>query len=287
MKVQNTCLWVLVPFLLIDCIEITKAFASPRFEEHRARLNGDDVDRSYIDRSTTFVGSIGRKSPLAHSKYRHSRTQPLAISLDPMRSQITSAPTSPEMTSKRKREARSDSATTFEETTSNAPKTRNMLNYFLEVTRASLRSTYTNISPIIPGFQQKGQVVELVDINWLKTHEEVLIDRVGNLKQAIQEWNEYRMPLLVDCNTGAILDGHHRYHVGRELGLSRLPVVLVDYLEDDTIDVDVWPECGIDCLCKEEVIQMSLSDEVFPPKTSRHDFVSEMSPISIPLSKLF
>lgn len=285
MKVQNTCLWFLVPFLLIDCIEITKAFASPRYEQKRYAYG---VDRSYEGRFPTFIDSSGRKSPLLHSKYRHSRTQPLAISLDPMRTQITSAPTSPDMTSKRKREARSDTGTTtFEETTSDAPKTRNMLNYFLEVTRASLRSTYTNISPIIPGFQQKGQEVELVDINWLKTHEEVLIDRVGNLKQAIQEWNEYRMPLLVDCNTGAILDGHHRYHVGRQLGLSRLPVVLVDYLEDDTIDVDVWPECGIDCLCKEDVIQMSLSDEVFPPKTSRHDFVSEMSPINIPLSKLF
>jgi hypothetical protein len=134
--------------------------------------------------------------------------------------------------------------------------------------------------------QRKEQEVTLVDIEWLKTHEEVLRHRVMELKHAISKWKEYRLPLLVDCRTGSILDGHHRYHVGRKLGLSRLPVILVDYLEDDTIDVDVWPECGIDCLSKEDVIKMSLSDKDFPPKTSKHDFVAKITPISIPLSHL-
>jgi len=134
--------------------------------------------------------------------------------------------------------------------------------------------------------QQQQQIISLVDIRWLKTHEEVLWHRVDHLKDAIKEWNAYKMPLLVDRKSGAILDGHHRYHVGCLLGLSRLPVVLVDYLEDDSIDVDVWPACGLDCLTKEDVIEMSLSDEVFPPKTSKHGFVAALSPINIPLSQL-
>ena len=156
------------------------------------------------------------------------------------------------------------------------------LSDFLESTRALIID-----AAIIKVLNRRStQVVTLVDIGWLKTHEEVLVDRVTNLKKAIEGWNEYRMPLLVDVQSGAILDGHHRYHVGRELGLTKLPVVLVDYLEDDTIDVDVWPECGIDCLSKEDVINMSLSDKVFPPKTSKHGFVSEMNPINIPLTHL-
>lgn len=131
------------------------------------------------------------------------------------------------------------------------------------------------------------RVITLVDINWLKAHEEIVSeDRVHKLKEAILEWNSYRLPLLVDARSGAILDGHHRYAVGRVMGLSRLPVILVDYLNDDTISVDVWPECGIDCLSKEDVIEMSLSDEVFPPKTSKHDFVSSLETINVPLSKL-
>lgn len=271
-------LWLTVPFfLLIDCIEITKAFASSG-QNKRAR--------NYV------AGSFGegRKLPFIRHEHQHYQQQsrPLAVATDPMRSSITpnedwriSSSSSGDREGSTKRKG--DSTMTEEETA----EPKNVLNYFLEVTLASLKGTYENITPIIPGYRKKEQVVQLVDINWLKTHEEVIHDRVTNLKNAILEWDEYRMPLLVDCKTGAILDGHHRYHVGRKLGLSRLPVVLVDYLEDDSIDVDVWPECGVECICKDDVIEMSLSDEVFPPKTSKHDFVSEMTPINIPLTDLF
>jgi len=131
------------------------------------------------------------------------------------------------------------------------------------------------------------QMITLVDTIWLKAHEEVVShERVESLSDAIKKWGAYKLPLLVDARSGAILDGHHRYAVGRAMGLSKLPVVLVDYLDDDSITVDVWPECGLDCLTKAEVIEMSLSDRVFPPKTSRHDFVSALSPIDVPLKKL-
>jgi len=136
-------------------------------------------------------------------------------------------------------------------------------------------------------FNDEPQVIYLVDIDWLKAHEKIVSEeRVHKLRKAIQGWNSYRLPLLVDARSGAILDGHHRYAVGRAMGLSRLPAILVDYLNDDSISVDVWPECGIDCLSKEDVIEMSLSDEVFPPKTSRHDFVSSLQTINVPLTKL-
>lgn len=135
--------------------------------------------------------------------------------------------------------------------------------------------------------KHKSAQIHLADISWLKAHEEIVSqERVANLKDAVLDWEEYRLPLLVDIRTGAILDGHHRYAVGRALGLSRLPVILVDYLHDDTITVNVWPGCGIESLTKEDVVNMSLSNQVFPPKTSRHDFVTTMSPISVPLRSL-
>jgi hypothetical protein len=133
----------------------------------------------------------------------------------------------------------------------------------------------------------QSQIISLVDINWLKEHEQIVSEeRVQKLLQSTIEWDAYKMPLLVDSKSGAILDGHHRYAVGRAMGLSRLPAILVDYLNDETISVDVWPDCGLDCLSKEDVIEMSLSKDVFPPKTSKHDFVSSFTPIHVPLSKL-
>ncbi len=135
--------------------------------------------------------------------------------------------------------------------------------------------------------ESMNQSISIVDINWLKEHEQIVSkERVQKLHDAIVSWDAYRLPLLVDSRSGAILDGHHRYAVGRVMGLARLPVVLVDYLNDDSITVDVWPGCGLDHLTKEKVIEMSLSDAVYPPKTSKHDFVASLGPINVPLSQL-
>lgn len=129
--------------------------------------------------------------------------------------------------------------------------------------------------------------VKLASLKWLKAHEHVVSwDRVDGLRHATKTWDAYLEPLLVDAVTGSILDGHHRYHVGMQLGLQCVPVVLVNYLEDDTITVDVWPNCGRDSLTKQEVIDMSLSDSLFPPKTSRHTFSDDLPPISVPLERL-
>jgi len=138
-----------------------------------------------------------------------------------------------------------------------------------------------------PKRQPRKAAIHLAAISWLKAHEHVVSwERVDGLRRATVRWDAYLEPLLVDMKTGAILDGHHRYHVGKQLSLTTVPVVLVDYLGDDSITVDVWPECGRDTLSKHEVIAMALSDELFPPKTSRHTFSDDLPPISVPLARL-
>lgn len=137
-----------------------------------------------------------------------------------------------------------------------------------------------------PSLSQAPSGITLVDTNWLKEHERIVsAERVEQLHDAIVGWDAYRLPLLVDSRSGAILDGHHRYAVGLRLGLARLPVVLVDYLHDDSVTVAAWPGCGYDGLTKEDVIAMSLSDAVYPPKTSKHDFLDSVC-INVPLDEL-
>jgi len=159
----------------------------------------------------------------------------------------------------------------------------------LEEPSESIHAQYTHVHEHfvnVAKTSSQTQLMSLVDIEWLKGHEQIVSEeRVQKLHDAIVEWEEYRLPLLVDSRSGAILDGHHRFAVGQIMGLSRLPVVLVDYLNDDSISVDVWPECGYDCLTKEEVVQMSLSESLYPPKTSKHDCIS-LKPINVPLSHL-
>lgn len=129
--------------------------------------------------------------------------------------------------------------------------------------------------------------IHLVDLPWLKPHEEVVSEKhVDDLLQATLGWGAYISPLLVDRTTGAILDGHHRYHVGKRLGLTRVPAVLVDYMGDHEITVDVWDGCGLQSLTKHQVLAMSLSPHVFPPKTSKHSFSDSLPTIKVPLKTL-
>jgi hypothetical protein len=128
--------------------------------------------------------------------------------------------------------------------------------------------------------------VQLVPVEWLKPHEEIKPRNRDKLLEMTKRWGGYTKPLIVDRVTGAILDGHHRYSIALELNLAQLPVIAVDYLLDETIEVDVWPSAGVNSLTKEEVIAMSLSGEVFPPKTSRHRIADHLPPIHVPLEVL-
>ena len=128
--------------------------------------------------------------------------------------------------------------------------------------------------------------VQLVPVEWLKPNEEIKPRNRDKLLEMTKRWGGYTKPQIVERVTGAILDGHHRYSIALELNLAQLPVIAVDYLLDETIEVDVWPSAGVDSLTKEEVIAMSLSGEVFPPKTSRHRIADHLPPIHVPLEVL-
>ena len=128
--------------------------------------------------------------------------------------------------------------------------------------------------------------VRLVPLEWLKPHERIKERNRNKLLDMTKRWNGYTKPLIVDKRTGAILDGHHRFSIAALLELKRLPVICVDYLADENITVETWPGSGRDELTKDEVIEMSLSGELFPPKTSRHTIADHLPPIFVSLDEL-
>lgn len=128
--------------------------------------------------------------------------------------------------------------------------------------------------------------IVLVPVDWLKPHEQIKERNRDKLLEVTKRWGGYTKPLIVDKHTGAILDGHHRHSVAQRLSLKRVPALCIDYLANEAIQVDVWPGCGLDAITKHDVIEMSLSDEVYPPKTSRHTVADDTPPIFIPLETL-
>tara|TARA_B100001113_G_scaffold192583_1_gene157878 strand:- start:8553 stop:8972 length:420 start_codon:yes stop_codon:yes gene_type:complete len=128
--------------------------------------------------------------------------------------------------------------------------------------------------------------VSLVSLDWLKPHEEIKVKNRDKLLDMTKRWGGFTKPMLVDSETGAILDGHHRHSVAVSLNLKRVPVILIDYLRDKQIEVDVWPGCGLDTITKQQVIDMSLSGNLYPPKTSKHTISNHMPPIHVLLEEL-
>ena len=127
--------------------------------------------------------------------------------------------------------------------------------------------------------------VVLVETVSLRGHEEVIPDNLKTRTSKLLRKGFYK-PIIVDRGSMVILDGHHKWTAAKSLGLARVPVILVDYLVDEGVLVDVWPDCGRESITKTEVLEMGVSGDVFPPKTSRHTLPFKIPSISIPLSDL-
>ena len=131
----------------------------------------------------------------------------------------------------------------------------------------------------------ESRAVILAEHKVLKEHEEIIKNNLNVRIKKMKKKGFYK-PIIADCQTNVILDGHHKWNAAKEFGLSKVPTIFVDYFKDAGVQVDVWPECGKDSITKEEVIKMGLSEYVFPPKTSKHSFDFEIPSLSIPLGKL-
>ena len=132
---------------------------------------------------------------------------------------------------------------------------------------------------------ERNEEVVFIDIGSLKGHEEVIPDNLAKREKKLLSKGFYK-PIIVDRSSMVILDGHHKWTAAGRLGLARVPVIMVDYLDDEGVLVEVWPNCGRDSITKTEVLEMGSSEDVFPPKTSRHPLPFEMPSISIPLGDL-
>ena len=128
--------------------------------------------------------------------------------------------------------------------------------------------------------------VSLVPVNWLKPHEEIKVKPRDKLLDMTNRWGGFTKPILVDTHTGALLDGHHRLSVAKELGLKLIPAICLDYLNSELISLELWPNANIESIDKAEVIEMCLGNDLYPPKTTKHVLIYDLPPILVTLEEL-
>lgn len=109
----------------------------------------------------------------------------------------------------------------------------------------------------------------LIEIRRLHGHEQIRPALLHELTEQIRQDGILKRPVLVADRDFVILDGHHRVEALRSLGCKRIPVYLVDY-ESDFVRLGTWPDAIVKVVRKREVIRRGLSNDLFPPKTTRH-----------------
>jgi len=112
-----------------------------------------------------------------------------------------------------------------------------------------------------------AQRVALVAVNRLRGHEETDPAAVRALIDELQARPVLQFPIVVDARTKVILDGHHRHAAFQELGLRKIPCLMVDY---DSDDIQVEARRADTPVSKADVRRRARAGDLFPPKTTRH-----------------
>jgi ParB-like chromosome segregation protein Spo0J len=107
-----------------------------------------------------------------------------------------------------------------------------------------------------------------MELKQLNPHEQIIEENLKKVLTSLKVEKRLKEPVVVDKETKVILDGHHRVKAFEILGLRDIPCRLVDYSSDG---ITIAPNRNGN-VSKEEVIEKGLSDELFPPKTSKHVF---------------
>lgn len=134
--------------------------------------------------------------------------------------------------------------------------------YFSNGKSRGLFGTYADVNPsVIAG-------VDLVHIDDLKPHENVIQEREGKLTEYVKDLPIMTLPaIIVDSKFKVVIDGHHRLELFRRAGMSIVPAVLVNY---DHEDILVSLPDSNSQVSKETVIFNAIKGQLLPPKSTQH-----------------
>jgi len=111
--------------------------------------------------------------------------------------------------------------------------------------------------------------IKNVDINNLKTHENINTDSATIYYHYLLSLGSIKtMPtIIIDDKTNVIIDGHHRLYTLKQLNISTVDVLSINYT-DDTEFIIVNPN-NLD-ITKKCVIDAGLLECEMMPKTTQH-----------------
>lgn len=82
--------------------------------------------------------------------------------------------------------------------------------------------------------------VDFVSIDEVLPHEHIIEEEIESFCASLKRKGVFFRPILLDKNTHVVLDGHHRVEGLRRLGAKSIPAVLIDYANNDEMEVHTW-----------------------------------------------
>ncbi len=125
------------------------------------------------------------------------------------------------------------------------------------------------------------RLISLVDL--IETEEHDVVESTRLAKKILLE-KFWTVPIVIEINTNAIMDGHHRYNAAKIIGLSRIPCIRKDYNSNE-VTLLSWKQ-GIKVTVK-DVFKKIQKKNKFPIKTTRHIFSPPINEINIPIDLLY
>ncbi len=125
--------------------------------------------------------------------------------------------------------------------------------------------------------------VAIRPISSFRTSEEIDLASVYALMESISKNNKWLVPIVVEKESGIVMDGNHRLRAAILLGLKYVPCIPLCYT-DPRIQVLHWnthEPFDID-----NIFQTVLNNQIFPYKTTRHIFSPGLPETDIPLPLL-
>jgi hypothetical protein len=120
--------------------------------------------------------------------------------------------------------------------------------------------------------------IEFVATGTILPNEEHSATHAAELANAMRSSGLWRVPIVLEQESLAVMDGHHRLAAARSLGLVRVPVLRLEYRH-----VEVVASRDGFVVTPEEIVERARRGRLYPEKTTRHVFPSPIPNCNISL----
>jgi len=121
--------------------------------------------------------------------------------------------------------------------------------------------------------------IKEISLDKIRPHEAVNEPDLRSFCRSFREKGLFYKPILIDRESGTILDGTHRWAGLKDLGANKAPVIPFRYREDDEIEVHTWfPFCE---LSLSDVLDILNEYDISLEQIEHNQFIS--GPVSDPI----